>query len=69
MYPPHTHACTHTGWMEGHTHSTGSGLGGAGLPGCVCVCVCVAGQRNALAHAWLSRHNGQALSHCREIPL
>lgn len=34
------------------------------------VCLCgMAGQRNALAHAWLSRHNGPALSHCREIPL
>ena len=51
---------------------------------CVCACVCVgtsvyarvfvclsgmAGQRNALAYAWLSRHNGPALSHCREIPV
>lgn len=36
---------------------------------CVFVCLCgMAGQRNARAHAWLSRHNGPALSHCREIP-
>lgn len=35
----------------------------------MCVCLCgMAGQRNAPAHAWLSRHNGPALSHCREIP-
>lgn len=43
---------------------------GASVYACVFVCLCgMAGQRNALAHAWLSRHNGPALSHCREIPL
>lgn len=43
---------------------------GAGVYACVFVCLCgMAGQRNALAHAWLSCHNGPALSHCREIPL
>lgn len=55
--------------------------GGGGATVCICVrvsvsvyaCVFVclrgmAGQRNALAHAWLSRHNGPALSHCGEIP-
>lgn len=42
---------------------------GASVYACVFVCLCgMAGQRNALAHAWLSRHNGPALSHCREIP-
>lgn len=42
----------------------------ASVYACVFVCLCgMAGQRNALAHAWLSRHNGPALSHCREIPL
>lgn len=35
----------------------------------VFVCLCgMAAQRNARAHAWLSRHNGPPLSHCREIP-
>lgn len=43
---------------------------GMSVYACVFVCLCgMAGQRNALAHAWLSRHNGAALSHCREIPL